>query len=94
MPRAVLHEVTIEGQEWTVVCYAPPRPAALAVLTAAELEVVDHWVEGRSMRWIASARDVTVRTIAKQIASAYEKLGVSSRPELVKLLGDLSRGGG
>lgn len=88
--RAVLRELRLDGEEWMVVAYVPPRPAALAMLTAAELAVADRWLAGRSMRSIATERGVAVRTIAKQLASIYEKLGVSSRAELVTLVHDLS----
>lgn len=91
MSRATLHELTLDGEEWMVVAYAPPRPAALAALTASEMAVVDRWLAGESMREIASEREVSVRTVAKQIASAYEKLGVSSRTELVALVHELAR---
>ena len=93
MSRAVLHELTLDGEQWTVIGYAPARPGALAVLTASELEVIDRWLEGASMRSIASERGVRVRTVAKQIASAYEKIGVSSRAELVSFVHQLAAGG-
>jgi len=92
MTRAVLHELRLDGEEWMVVSYSPSRPAALALLTASEMAVVDLWMEGRSMRAIATERGVSVRTIAKQLASAYEKLGVSSRSELLALVHEPSRG--
>jgi DNA-binding CsgD family transcriptional regulator len=88
--RAVLHELAVDGEEWMVVAYAPARPSALAVLTASELAVVDDWLAGKSMRAIATGRGVAVRTVAKQLASAYRKLGVSSRVELVALVHDLA----
>lgn len=86
MTRAVLHELRLDGEEWMVVSYSPARPAALALLTASEMAVADLWMEGRSMRAIATERGVSVRTIAKQLASAYEKLEVSSRSELLALV--------
>jgi DNA-binding CsgD family transcriptional regulator len=90
MGRAVLREFWHEGEQWMLVAYERPRPAALAALTASELEVLDLWLEGSSMREIASARGVTVRTIAKQVASLYEKLRVSSREELVVRIHELA----
>src|SRR5262245_4018807 len=89
MSRAALHPFELDGELWMLVAYAPPRPAALASLTGSELAIVDLWMAGRSMRWIAHERGVSVRTIAKQIAAAYEKLGVSSRTELVALVHSL-----
>jgi DNA-binding CsgD family transcriptional regulator len=79
-------EVDVAGRRYAVVAFVPPRPAALATLTASEWEVVERWVEGDSMRAIARARGVTARTVAKQIASAYAKLKVSSRGELFQRL--------
>lgn len=77
-----------------LVSYAPARPAALVVLTGSELAVVDLWLAGRSMRAIATERGVAYRTVAKQIASAYRKLGVSSRSELISLVHGLAKRGG
>ena len=87
--RGAVDELTLDGHEWAVVSYAPARPSALAILTGSEMEVIDRWLSGRSMRSIASERGVTPRTIAKQISSAYSKLGVSSRAELLSLVHDL-----
>jgi DNA-binding CsgD family transcriptional regulator len=91
--RAVLHPFEFDGEQWLLVSYAPPRPAALAELTGSELSVVDLWLTGRSMRSIATERGVSRRTVANQIASAYQKLGVSSRAELLALVHDLAADG-
>jgi DNA-binding CsgD family transcriptional regulator len=85
----VLHPFELDGEQWMLVAYAPARPAALAALTASELVVLDLWLAGRSMRAIAAARGVMFRTVAKQIASVYAKLGVSSRAELIALVNEL-----
>ena len=89
--RASLSEIEVDGERYAVLAYTPARPAALARLTASEWKVLERWIEGQTMRAIALARGVTPRTVAKQIAAAYAKLGVSSRPELVERLHHWSR---
>lgn len=66
-----------------------PEPASSAVLEAlsrAEREVVCAALAGGSNALIARARGVAPRTIANQLASAFLKLGVSSRAELAGLV--------
>ena len=55
-------------------------------LTPAERSAVQRLCEGLSNREIARARRVSPRTIANQIASAFRKLEVGSRAELVARL--------
>lgn len=52
-------------------------------LTEAETAVVLRAMAGRKNHEIADERNVSARTIANQLASAYRKLGVRSRFELV-----------
>ena len=52
-------------------------------LTASELAVIGLLVEGRTYAAMAASRSTSVRTIANQIASAYRKLGVSGRMDLL-----------
>lgn len=52
------------------------------VLTEAETAVVLLAMAGRRNNEIASERNVSVRTVANQLASAYRKLGVRSRFDL------------
>jgi len=52
-------------------------------LTTAEREVITALLEGQSYAEIARRRDRSVDTLAKQAGSAFRKLGVSSRSELV-----------
>ncbi|MEZ4250075.1 MAG: helix-turn-helix transcriptional regulator [Polyangiales bacterium] len=51
-------------------------------LTEAEWEVARLAADGLSNASIADRRGTTVRTVSKQLDSAYRKLGVSSRREL------------
>ncbi|MFO0681998.1 MAG: helix-turn-helix transcriptional regulator [Sandaracinus sp.] len=61
---------------------APPRLPDTPTLTAAERAVGQMLLEGHSDAAIAEARQTSVRTVGKQAASVYRKLGVSSRREL------------
>lgn len=71
-----------EGTEHVVVSFRIRRPVSFAALTPAELEVVEALLEGASQREIARARGASTRTVANQLAHAYEKLGVASVTEL------------
>ena len=51
-------------------------------LTPAELEVARCAVAGMSNRAIARWRSSSTRTVANQIASVFQKLGVGSRAQL------------
>lgn len=60
--------------------------AALAPLSEAERAVVGLAVVGLSNKDIASRRGSSPRTVANQLASAYRRLGVGSRAELIARL--------
>jgi DNA-binding CsgD family transcriptional regulator len=53
-----------------------------ANLSPAERAVVAFVVTGKSNAAIARARGVSKKTVAKQVAAALQKVGVSSRSEL------------
>ena len=74
------------GEEVLVVSYPLRRPGSFALLSAAELAVVEAILEGRSHRDVASERGVSVRTVANQLASAYRKLKVRGAAELAVLV--------
>lgn len=61
-------------------------PRALEALSEAEREVASAVARGDSNAAIAARRKVSPATIAKQLASACAKLGVSTRVELASLL--------
>jgi DNA-binding NarL/FixJ family response regulator len=69
-----------------------PRAEALSCscLTACELDVVRQLANGTCHAEIARRRHVSARTVANQLASAFRKLRISGRTEL---LGYLARGG-
>jgi DNA-binding NarL/FixJ family response regulator len=71
------------GGELQVVSSARLEAHLRDKLTTTELEVVDLLVQGRTHAEIAAFRRKSARTIANQIASAYRKLGVSGRMELL-----------
>jgi DNA-binding CsgD family transcriptional regulator len=69
-----------------VIASFPLPPAAARSgppLTAAEREVITALLEGQSYAEIANRRGRSVETVAKQAGSAFRKLGVSSRSELL-----------
>lgn len=68
--------------------HGPAESPLIQRLTRTEREVLDLLVRGATNREIALARHRSVKTVANQLASIFEKLGVQSRTEaLVKLLG-------
>ena len=69
---------------------ARPRRTALTgidSLTPSERQVVDLAAQGHGNREIAQQLYVTRRTVETHLTHAFGKLGVSSRSELVELLG-------
>jgi DNA-binding CsgD family transcriptional regulator len=75
------------GGEELVVLSFPRSVAGIASLSRAEREVAVLVLEGLTNLEIARRRGTSARTVANQIASIYDKLGVSSRIELVAALG-------
>jgi DNA-binding CsgD family transcriptional regulator len=70
-----------------------PRLSESVDLTPAEQDICLRLLEGQSSREIARERQTATRTVANQIAAIFEKLGVSSRAELiVRLLSEACRG--
>lgn len=59
-----------------------------AALTAAEWRVCRQAAQGRTNREIAQAQFVTEKTVERHLSSAYHKLGVRSRFQLVSAIGD------
>jgi DNA-binding CsgD family transcriptional regulator len=63
-----------------------PRDEPWCRLTPAEHAVVVLLLEGRTPAQVARERGTSVRTVTKQIDSAYRRLGAHSRNELALLL--------
>jgi DNA-binding NarL/FixJ family response regulator len=62
-----------------------PAASVHASLSNAERAVVDGLLGGKRIAAIARERGTSPRTVAHQISSTYQKLGVSSRRELLAL---------
>ncbi|MEV4413702.1 LuxR C-terminal-related transcriptional regulator [Catellatospora sp. NPDC049609] len=71
---------------WTGAAAARPGPAA--GLTAREREVLVWALRGSPAREIANALVLGERTVETHLASIYRKLGVRTRLELIRKLGD------
>lgn len=73
------------GVDLAMARLTPVAPSA-AMLSDAERAVVAGILGGKRPAAIARERGTSTRTVAKQIASIYKKLGVSSRREALLLL--------
>lgn len=73
--------MAIGGSEILLVT-TPNLPTLQVSLSISERAVVAAALRGASNREISAARGTSIRTIANQLASAFEKLGVRSRREL------------
>lgn len=74
------------GVEYLVLSYDVDAPSLPEMLTPAEQAVVRAILDGESNAAIARARGTSTRTVANQIAAIFDKIGVSSRAELVAVL--------
>ncbi len=80
-------DIAVDNEEIGVLAVdARPRGEAAALLSDAELEVATYVVRGLSNEQIASARQVAVRTVANQVRSIFEKLGIENRSQLAQAL--------
>ena len=59
-----------------------PKIPEIALLTAAEQEVLTLLCSDRTTAAIAKLRNTSPRTISNQVANIFKKLGVRSRAEL------------
>lgn len=57
-----------------------------STLTQREHEVVNYVVDGKTNKQIACALDISEGTVKKIIYNAYQKLNITSRIELIKLV--------
>jgi DNA-binding CsgD family transcriptional regulator len=78
--------MSVGGEEIGVLSYPIPPPALPPSLSAAERIVALALLEGLSNSEIAKIRKTSVRTVANQVASLFQKLGVRSRAEAVVAL--------
>lgn len=56
-----------------------------AMITSREEEILQHMVNGRDAKKIASILIISVLTVRKHIANIYEKLHVQSRAEIINM---------
>lgn len=78
------------GMELAIVSYpinAKPLGPAPDRLTAAEHDVLERILRGERNAAIAAARGTSVPTVKKQIGSLFRRFHVSSRTELVAIIG-------
>ncbi|HKO90596.1 MAG TPA: LuxR C-terminal-related transcriptional regulator [Polyangiaceae bacterium] len=81
------HAWAVTESEASLVALAGPEDrSGLAPLTPAERAVASGLLAGLSDRDIARARNSSTRTVEKQAANIYQKLGVHSRAELASKL--------
>lgn len=81
-----LYRVEHDGVEYQVVSAPRAEGCLRAVLSDAEFKVVRALIEGHSHVEIAKERGTSRRTIANQLATAFRRIGVSSRGELLHQL--------
>lgn len=79
-------EIALGERALGVLAVEPGTRTAAVQLTPAEREVANGIALGRSNQEIAETRRVSSHTVAKQLRSIYEKLGVGNRSELARLL--------
>jgi len=75
--------VNLDGEDFAVLHFPIASQTDLTGLSDAEGEVANAIVKGMSNEEIARMRRTSNRTVAKQVASIFKKLGVGSRRELV-----------
>ncbi|HWA75918.1 MAG TPA: LuxR C-terminal-related transcriptional regulator [Polyangiaceae bacterium] len=87
-PFCVARVSTLAQNHQKVQVVSAPRPDLRlpARLSNAELSVVRRLLEGSSHAQISSERGTSARTVANQLATAFRKLGVSGRGQLVDRL--------
>lgn len=72
--------------EHSVLSIARPDVALHAQLSRGEFAVLTSLVEGKSHKQIAEERDASSHTVANQLTSAFRRLGLSGRLELLQVL--------
>lgn len=80
---------TFQSGEYLVLSFELGDETLPSTLTPAERDVAASVLAGASNAEIAQQRGTTTRTIANQLASVFQKLGVESRAELISRLSDI-----
>jgi DNA-binding CsgD family transcriptional regulator len=83
--EAALFEIqsVIEGVGLGEPRHEMPEPVDLAALSARELDVMKHILEGKTNQQIASELHVNLETVKSHAKAIFRKLGVHSRSELM-----------
>jgi DNA-binding CsgD family transcriptional regulator len=81
--EARLSRITHGGRTYSIIAVPRPEKRLSQLVSPAEFAVLGLLVEGMSHAEMAVVRHTSVRTIANQLASAFHKLGVSGRSELL-----------
>jgi DNA-binding CsgD family transcriptional regulator len=79
-------ELRYSGRVYRVVSAERLDNQLVGLLTCAELSVVRGLVEGRCYAEIALGRGSSPRTVANQVATAFQRLNVSGRSDLLSTL--------
>jgi DNA-binding NarL/FixJ family response regulator len=83
-PRGLeAYTVNVGNEELLILGFALPRIVPPPGLTAAEEEVVRAVASGMKNAEIARRRGTSQRTVANQLTSIFQKLGITSRAQLV-----------
>ncbi len=80
--RVRAYRFDVQGDAFAVLVVPGARQKLPGSLTAAEREVAEAALRGRSNAQIAAARGTSVRTVANQFACVLRKTGAGSRREL------------
>lgn len=81
--EARLSKITHGGKTYSIIAVPRPERRLRQLVSPAEYSVLRLLVEGLSHAEMAGLRNTSVRTVANQLASAFHKLGVSGRSELL-----------
>jgi DNA-binding NarL/FixJ family response regulator len=89
-PRALVFPAE-PGDRRLAIVGMRPEPSRIAPLSPCERQIVFLALDGLSNAAIASRRQTSARTIANQLASVYQRVGVSGRLELARHLFEPAR---
>ena len=81
----IVEKIDMDGSELYVLS-VPLEPDFPPSLSPSERDVVKLALTGASNAEIAETRESAVQTVANQLRSAFQKLGVNSRAELAAVL--------
>lgn len=84
---ALVCEMTDDAHEEVRLIRLPPDEVDKYALTAREVEVIELFSQGYSLKKVADKLFISVSTAQSHVKSAYRKLGVHSKDELKDLIG-------